>query len=320
MSEPLHLSNDALLQAVREVFQVESDALKRLAESADLRYVEAIRLIKHCQGRIVVCGMGKSGLIGKKIAPSFASLGQPAFFMHPGEAFHGDLGMVQSADVLLLLSYSGETDEILKIIPSIKRFGNKIIAITGGLQSSLAKNADLVLDASIEKEACPNNLAPTTSTTVALAIGDALAATLALETQFSPMDFAKYHPGGSLGRRLLTRVKDVMRSEQLPTVSAHTPITDALMVMTQTRTGLALVMENEQLLGVITDGDVRRYLLAGHQVASGVAQDMMTHSPRTIHETSMLAEAEELMREKHIKWLVVTNAQQQVSGILEWSQ
>lgn len=320
MSEPLHLSNDALLQAVREVFQVESDALKRLAESADLRYVEAIRLIKHCQGRIVVCGMGKSGLIGKKIAASFASLGQPAFFMHPGEAFHGDLGMVQSADVLLLLSYSGETDEILKIIPSIKRFGNKIIAITGGLQSSLAKNADLVLDASIEKEACPNNLAPTTSTTVALAIGDALAATLALETQFSPMDFAKYHPGGSLGRRLLTRVKDVMRSEQLPTVSAHTPITDALMVMTQTRTGLALVMENEQLLGVITDGDVRRYLLAGHQVASGVAQDMMTHSPRTIHETSMLAEAEELMREKHIKWLVVTNAQQQVSGILEWSQ
>ncbi|MCE0555827.1 KpsF/GutQ family sugar-phosphate isomerase [Motilimonas sp. E26] len=320
MSEPLYLSNDALMHAVREVFQVESDALKRLAETADQRYIDAIRLLKHCQGRIVVCGMGKSGLIGKKIAASFASLGQPAFFMHPGEAFHGDLGMVQPGDVLLLLSYSGETDEVLKIIPSLKHFGNKIIAITGGLESSLAKNADLVLDASIEKEACPNNLAPTTSTTVALAIGDALAATLALETQFSPMDFAKYHPGGSLGRRLLTRVKDVMRSEQLPTVSADTPITDALMVMTQTRTGLALVMQDDALLGVITDGDVRRYLLAGHQVTSGVAQDMMTRSPRTVDETCMLAEAEELMREKHIKWLVVTNAQQRVSGILEWSQ
>ncbi|MCE2596017.1 KpsF/GutQ family sugar-phosphate isomerase [Motilimonas cestriensis] len=320
MSEPLYLSNDALMHAVREVFQVESDALRRLADTADQRYIEAIRLVKHCQGRIVVCGMGKSGLIGKKIAASFASLGKPAFFMHPGEAFHGDLGMVQPGDVLLLLSYSGETDEVLKIIPSLKHFGNKIIAITGGLESSLAKNADLVLDASIEKEACPNNLAPTTSTTVALAIGDALAATLALETQFSPMDFAKYHPGGSLGRRLLTRVKDVMRSEQLPTVGADTPITDALMVMTQTRTGLALVMQDDALLGVITDGDVRRYLLAGHQVTSGVAQDMMTRSPRTVDETCMLAEAEELMREKHIKWLVVTNAQQRVSGILEWSQ
>ncbi|MCE2572149.1 KpsF/GutQ family sugar-phosphate isomerase [Motilimonas eburnea] len=320
MSAQLHLSDQRILEAVREVFQVESDALKRLATAADSRFIEAIRLIKHCQGRLIVCGMGKSGLIGKKIAASFASLGQPAFFLHPGEAFHGDLGMVQPDDVMLLLSYSGETDEVLKIIPSIKHFGNKIIAITGGLHSSLATNADVVLDASIEKEACPNNLAPTTSTTVALAIGDALAATLALETQFSPMDFAKYHPGGSLGRRLLTRVKDVMRSENLPKVTPTTPITDALMVMTETRTGLALVMENEQLAGVITDGDVRRYLLAGHQVASGVAQDMMTRSPRTIEQSCMLAQAEELMREKHIKWLVVLDDNQQVAGILEWSQ
>ncbi len=320
MSAQLHLSDQRILDAVREVFQVESDALKRLAITADASFIEAIRLIKHGRGRLIVCGMGKSGLIGKKIAASFASLGQPAFFLHPGEAFHGDLGMVQPDDVMLLLSYSGETDEVLKIIPSLKRFGNKIIAITGGLSSSLATNADIVLDASIEKEACPNNLAPTTSTTVALAIGDALAATLALETQFSPMDFAKYHPGGSLGRRLLTRVKDVMRSENLPEVSPQTPITDALMVMTETRTGLALVMRDGELAGVITDGDVRRYLLAGHQVASGVAQDMMTRSPRTIEQSCMLAEAEELMREKHIKWLVVVDDKQQVVGILEWSQ
>lgn len=320
MSAQLHLSDQRILEAVREVFQVESDALKRLATTADASFIEAIRLIKHCQGRLIVCGMGKSGLIGKKIAASFASLGQPAFFLHPGEAFHGDLGMVQPDDVMLLLSYSGETDEVLKIIPSIKHFGNKIIAITGGLNSSLATNADIVLDASIEKEACPNNLAPTTSTTVALAIGDALAATLALETQFSPMDFAKYHPGGSLGRRLLTRVKDVMRSDNLPEVAPNTPITDALMVMTETRTGLALVMQNGELAGVITDGDVRRYLLAGHQVTNGVAQDMMTRSPRTIEQSCMLAQAEELMREKHIKWLVVVDEQQQVAGILEWSQ
>ncbi|MFO6423215.1 SIS domain-containing protein [Motilimonas sp. KMU-193] len=320
MSAQLHLSDQRILEAVREVFQVESDALKRLATTADASFIEAIRLIKHCQGRLIVCGMGKSGLIGKKIAASFASLGQPAFFLHPGEAFHGDLGMVQPDDVMLLLSYSGETDEVLKIIPSIKHFGNKIIAITGGLNSSLATNADIVLDASIEKEACPNNLAPTTSTTVALAIGDALAATLALETQFSPMDFAKYHPGGSLGRRLLTRVKDVMRSDNLPKVAPTTPITDALMVMTETRTGLALVMQDGELAGVITDGDVRRYLLAGHQVASGVAQDMMTRSPRTVQQSCMLAQAEELMREKHIKWLVVVDEAQQVTGILEWSQ
>ncbi|RJG49951.1 KpsF/GutQ family sugar-phosphate isomerase [Motilimonas pumila] len=320
MPTELSLTADAIKQSVKQVFTVEAQALQQCAQRTGDEFVNAIALMKHCQGRVIVCGMGKSGLIGKKIAATLASVGTPSFFLHPGEAFHGDLGMVQANDILLLLSYSGETDEILKIIPSIKGFGNKIIAITGGLTSSLSKHADVVLDGSVDKETCPNNLAPTTSTTVALAIGDALASTLVLETEFSPMDFARYHPGGSLGKRLLTRVKDVMRSEQLPEVALDTPVTQALMVMTETRTGLALVLDQGVLQGVITDGDVRRYLLAGQDINQGKARDMMTVSPCRIDQEAMLAEAEDLMRQKHIKWLVVTDAQQALVGILEWSQ
>ncbi len=314
------LPNDELLASVREVFAVQSKALARLAEQAGQKFIDAIGLMKTCQGRVIVCGMGKSGLIGKKIAATLASVGTPSFFMHPGEAYHGDLGMIMPDDILLLISYSGETDEVLKIIPSIKHFGNKYIAITGNLQSTLAKNADVVLDARVEKETCPNNLAPTTSTTVALAIGDALASTISLENKFTPMDFAKYHPGGSLGKRLLTKVKDVMLSEDLPYVTAKTPLTDVLLIMTETRTGLALVMDGEELLGICTDGDLRRFLLTGSDVRSCLAQDMMTVSPCTISESDMLVDAEQLMRERHIKWLVVTNQQGRVTGMLEWSQ
>lgn len=320
MPTKLSLTADAIKQSVKQVFTVEAQALQQCADRVGDEFVNAIALMKHCQGRVIVCGMGKSGLIGKKIAATLASVGTPSFFLHPGEAFHGDLGMVQANDILLLLSYSGETDEILKIIPSIKAFGNKIIAITGGLNSSLSKHADVTLDGSVDKETCPNNLAPTTSTTVALAIGDALASTLVLETKFSPMDFARYHPGGSLGKRLLTRVKDVMRSDNLPEVALDTPVTQALMVMTETRTGLALVLEQGELKGVITDGDVRRYLLAGQDINQGLAQDMMTVSPCSVDQDTMLAEAEDLMRQKHIKWLVVTDSEQALVGILEWSQ
>jgi len=312
------LPESQLLKEVKDVFEVQSAAINAQSKLIGEDYLQALALMKNCKGRVIVCGMGKSGHIGKKIAATLASVGTPSFFMHPGEAFHGDLGMVTSADVLLLISYSGETDELLKIIPSIQHFGNKIISITGGKNSTLAKNSDVVLDASIEKETCPNNLAPSTSTTLTLVIGDALANTLTLEKDFSPMDFARFHPGGSLGKRLLTFVRDEMRSENLPIVTAETSLTDVLMVMTETRTGLAIVLENSELKGVITDGDVRRFLISGQNIVDSQAKQLMNTTPCLISADARLTEAEELMREKHIKWLVVSNDNKKVDGIIEW--
>jgi arabinose-5-phosphate isomerase len=312
------LPESKLLKEVQSVFEVQSAAIHAHSKRVGEDYLQALALMKNCKGRVIVCGMGKSGHIGKKIAATLASVGTPSFFMHPGEAFHGDLGMVTADDVLLLISYSGETDEVLKIIPSLQHFGNKIISITGGKHSTLAKNSDVVLDASIEKETCPNNLAPSTSTTLTLVIGDALANTLTLEKEFSPMDFARFHPGGSLGKRLLTFVRDEMRSENLPFVSVNTSLTDVLMVMTETRTGLAIVLENQKLKGVITDGDVRRFLISGQSIVDSQAKQLMNTKPCLIKAEARLTEAEELMREKHIKWLVVSDDANKVDGIIEW--
>jgi len=314
------LSNEQLLAEVRTVFDVQSAAISARSKTLGDEYLTALGLIKNCTGRVIVCGMGKSGHIGRKISASLASLGTPSFVLHPGEAFHGDLGMVTAADLMILISYSGETDELLKIIPSLQSFGTKIIAITGGLNSSLAKNSDVVLDASIEKETCPNNLAPTTSTTLTLVIGDALASVSTLEKGFSPMEFARFHPGGSLGRRLLTFVKNEMRSENLPFVNVDTTLTDALLVMTETRTGLALVMHEGVLQGVITDGDLRRFLISGQSINGTLAGDLMNKNPRFISPETRLAEAEELMRENHIKWLIVSEDGKKIDGIIEWGQ
>jgi len=317
---PFSLPAEQLLKEVRNVFNVQSAALASHSKQLGNEYLQALALMKNCTGRVIVCGMGKSGHIGKKISATLASVGMPSFFMHPGEAFHGDLGMVTKEDLLLLISYSGETDELLKIIPSIQHFGNKIISITGGLHSTLAQNSDVVLDASVEKETCPNNLAPTTSTTLALVIGDALASTLTLDNNFSPMDFARFHPGGSLGKRLLTFVKNEMRSDNLPFVAPDTSLTDVLLVMTETRTGLALVMKEEQLQGVITDGDLRRFLISGKTINACSASELMNPSPRFISPDARLTDAEDIMREKHIKWLIVSADGKQVAGIIEWGQ
>lgn len=314
------LSNEQLLTEVRTVFDVQSAAISARSKALGDEYLKALALIKNCTGRVIVCGMGKSGHIGKKISASLASLGTPSFFLHPGEAFHGDLGMVTDEDLMILISYSGETDELLKIIPSLQSFGSKIISITGGLTSSLAKNSDVVLDASVEKETCPNNLAPTTSTTLSLVIGDALASVSTLEKGFTPMEFARFHPGGSLGRRLLTFVKNEMRSENLPFVEEKTSLTDALLVMTETRTGLALVMKDGELQGVITDGDLRRFLIAGQSINGSVASELMNNNPCFISPETRLSEAEELMREQHIKWLVVSEDGKKIAGIIEWGQ
>lgn len=317
---PFSLPSEQLLKEVRNVFDVQSAALASHSKQLGNEYLQALALMKNCTGRVIVCGMGKSGHIGKKISATLASVGMPSFFMHPGEAFHGDLGMITKEDLLLLISYSGETDELLKIIPSIQHFGNKIISITGGLHSTLAQNSDVVLDASVEKETCPNNLAPTTSTTLALVIGDALASTLTLDNNFSPMDFARFHPGGSLGKRLLTFVKNEMRSDNLPFVAPDTSLTDVLLVMTETRTGLALVMKEEQLQGVITDGDLRRFLISGKTINACSASELMNPSPRFISPDARLTDAEDIMREKHIKWLIVSADGKQVAGIIEWGQ
>lgn len=250
---------------------------------------------------------------------TFASTGTPSFFLHPTEAFHGDLGMLKPIDIVMLISYSGETDDVNKLIPSLKNFSNKIIAVTSNKNSTLARHADYVLDITVEREVCPNNLAPTTSTLVTLALGDALAVSLITARNFQPADFAKFHPGGSLGRRLLCKVKDQMQT-RLPTILPTTNFTDCLTVMNEGRMGVALVMENEQLKGIITDGDIRRALTAnGAETLNKTAKDFMTSSPKTIHQDEFLSKAEDFMKAKKIHSLVVVNDENHVVGLVEFS-
>lgn len=264
----------------------------------------------------MVCGMGKSGLIGKKMVATFASTGTPSFFLHPAEAFHGDLGMLKPVDVLILISYSGETEEVIKLIPSLQSFGNQIIAMAGNGKSTLAKHADIWLDVSVEREVCPNNLAPTTSTLATMAMGDTLAVALIEAIQFKAMDFARYHPGGSLGRKLLTRVKDVMHSPA-PAVSPHTSFHDCLMVMTQSRLGMAIVMDQGKLVGIVTDGDLRRALLENEGVIRKPVSEFMTANPHTINDGAQLSEAEIYMQDNKIRALAVTSDDGEVLGVVE---
>ncbi|MBF0751137.1 MULTISPECIES: KpsF/GutQ family sugar isomerase [unclassified Pasteurella] len=307
------------LKIARDTLSVESLALTQLSQRLDENFNQIVELIFHCQGRLVIGGIGKSGLIGKKMVATFASTGTPSFFLHPTEAFHGDLGMLKPIDIVMLISYSGETDDVNKLIPSLKNFGNKIIALTSNKYSTLARHADYVLDITVEREVCPNNLAPTTSALVTLALGDALAVSLITARNFQPADFAKYHPGGSLGRRLLCRVKDQMLT-RLPIISPETNFTDCLTVMNEGRMGVALVMENSQLKGIITDGDIRRALTAnGEKTLKKTAQDFMTSSPKTINQNEFLAKAEDFMKEKKIHSLVAVDDENNVVGLIEFS-
>ncbi|MGL4821592.1 MAG: KpsF/GutQ family sugar-phosphate isomerase, partial [Plesiomonas shigelloides] len=271
-----------VMESIKQTFKQQGNTLLTLAaEFNRAQYKLAISLMIQCKGHVIICGMGKSGHVGRKISATLASTGTPSFFVHPAEAFHGDLGMITPDDVVVLISNSGETDEVLKLIPSLKNFGNRIIAITGGMQSTLAKNADAVLDIKMQGESCPNNLAPTTSTTLTMAIGDALASALMNKRHFMPNDFAKFHPGGSLGRRLLTRLKDVM-STRLTKVNPDTSLKVVIVGMTQDQHGIALVMEDTNLVGVITDGDLRRAMTRqDFNLDTFKAKDIMTHSPIT---------------------------------------
>jgi arabinose-5-phosphate isomerase len=301
-----------------EALKAEALAVDSLIGRIDDRFSETIDSILATQGRVVVSGMGKSGLVGQKIAATFASTGTPSFFMHPGEALHGDLGMILPNDLVLLISNSGETEEVLRLLPALKRFGNRVIAMTGGRTSTLAKFADHVLDISVEREICPLNLAPTTSTLVTMAMGDALAVTLMEKRGFEPQDFARFHPGGSLGRKLLTKVADVMHTQNLPTVYATATMRETMLKMTAGRLGVAVITEesNQQILGILTDGDLRRAFSERQAQLESPVRAFMTKNPVTIHSQAQFLDAEALMLQRKIKVLVVAD-QGQFQGLVE---
>lgn len=307
------------IAAGRKVLGTEIHALQSVADRLDARFAQACRLMLACRGRVVCTGMGKSGHIARKIAATLASTGTPAFFVHPGEASHGDLGMIQDDDVVLALSYSGESDELNMIMPVLKRQGNTVISMTGRPQSRLAGFSDVHLDIAVPEEACPHGLAPTSSTTVSLALGDALAVALLEARGFSPEDFARSHPAGSLGRRLLVKIDDLMHSgDALPAVRADASVTDALLEMSQKRLGMtAVVDEHMALLGVFTDGDLRRALAAGpidfSQTAVG---SLMVRSPKTVAAGQLAVEAAHLLERHRINGLLVVDAENRLVGAL----
>jgi len=320
MSDPSITSvhSDVLIESARRTLSTQAQALANLANNVTEEFAKAVRMILESKGRTIICGMGKSGLIGKKIAATLASTGTPSFFLHPGEAFHGDLGMIQAQDTLILISYSGETEELMRLLPSLKSFGNPSIALVGNIESTLAKHCDCVLDISVDRETCPNNLAPTTSTTMTAAMGDALAVALMECRNFKPQDFARFHPGGSLGRKLLTRVKDLMHKDDLPVCTPETTLKDAISVMTHGRMGVVLIQEAEKLLGIFTDGDLRRAMLKESEgMIHKTMTVLMTSNPKTINENVMIVQAEEQMLRDKITLLVVVDDSQNVSGILE---
>jgi arabinose-5-phosphate isomerase len=318
-----HALSDAerFLALARDVLDIEADAVRALKQRLGAPFLAAHRMIIETRGRVVVTGMGKSGHIGGKIASTFASTGTPSFFMHPGEASHGDLGMITRDDIVLALSNSGETEEILRILPLIKRRGAKVIAITGRPESTLATEADVHLDAGVEKEACPLNLAPTASTTAALALGDALALSLLEARGFGTEDFAMHHPGGTLGRKLLVHVGDIMRKgAQLPRNGPDTLVPAAIFEMSAKGIGMtAIVDENDKLLGIYTDGDLRRTLEKHDSIRNLRVAEVMTRNPRTIAPEKLAAEAVQLMEQYKIGGrLVVTSPDGRLVGAITY--
>jgi len=314
----LPLDSDALLARARATFDIESAAVLGLKARLGPAFVEAVRRILEVRGRVVVMGMGKSGHVGRKIAATLASTGTPAMFVHPAEASHGDLGMIKAVDIVLAISNSGESDELAAILPVVKRQGVPLIAMTGGRESSLARHADIVLDSGVEKEACPLNLAPTASTTAQMALGDALAVALLDARGFGAEDFARSHPGGALGRKLLTHVSDVMRSgEAVPRVAPAAGISELMRAMSNQGFGAAAVMgEGGRAEGIFTDGDLRRLIEAGADLRTPTAADVMHRGPRTIRADALAVEAAELMEQHGITRLFVVDAEDRLVGAL----
>jgi len=312
------MKNDQLKKLALAVIETELNAIDALKLRINDDFASACQLLLDCKGRVVVTGMGKSGHIGGKIAATLASTGTPAFFVHPGEASHGDLGMITDKDVVLALSNSGETHELLTIVPIIKRLAVPLISMTGNAQSTLAQQADINIDIAVEKEACPLGLAPTSSTTVTLVMGDALAVACLDARGFTAKDFALSHPGGSLGRRLLLHVADIMHTgDDIPRVADNASLRDALLEMTRKKLGMtAIVDNNNQLLGIFTDGDLRRALDKNIDIHSASINDVMTKNCKTIQKNILAAEALKIMEDKKINAIVVVNDDNTLTGAI----
>ena len=298
--------------------EIESEAVAVLGRRLDQQFLKAAELLLACHGRVVVSGIGKSGHVARKIASTMASTGTPAFFVHPAEANHGDLGMITRHDVLIAISYSGETEELLSIVPLVKRQGAGLISMTGNARSSLAREADVHLDCKVDQEACPLNLAPTASTTATLALGDALAITLLDARGFGPDDFARSHPGGALGRRLLTHVADIMRTgDEIPCVADSASFADAVLEISRKRMGMTAVVDSQQkLVGIFTDGDLRRSLAQGADMRQARVSDVMTRNPRSIRPQALAVEAAQLMEQFKTTQLPVVDDHGLLTGAL----
>lgn len=313
----MNMASKSYKQYAKEVFSIEAKCLADLGRQLDADFDEAVETILRSKGRVIVTGVGKSGLIGRKISATLASTGTSSLFMHPVEAFHGDLGMVRKEDVVIGISYSGETEELLKLLPFMK--GNKIrfIGISGNPKSTLAQHSDFHLNVKVYKEACPLELAPTSSTTATLAMGDALAVALMKARDFQPEDFAQFHPGGSLGRKLLTTVEHTMFKSKLPVVKPNDSIKTVINTMSSGRLGMAVVVDKDKIAGVITDGDLRRAMdQYTEELFTKKASEIMTRQPKTIAKTMMMAEAEELMNKHKITSLLVAD-KGKLAGIVQ---
>ena len=313
------MPNKTNLEIAKDVFRIEAIAIANLTEQLDNQFDGAIKAILNTNGRVVICGMGKSGLIGTKIMATMASTGTQCFFMHPGEAFHGDLGMVAKEDIFIALSNSGETEEVIKLLPFLKDNQNIIISMTGNPESTLAINSNFHLNIAVPQEACPLQLAPTSSTTATLVMGDALAVALMEARDFQPQDFARFHPGGSLGRKLLTKVKHEMKTENLPFVSETDSVKNVIQTMTEGRLGLCIVNKSisENNLGIITDGDLRRHMeIDAASIMSKTAKEIMSANPTFIDSNEKLSAAEELMNENKITSLLVSDGKN-ISGVIQ---
>lgn len=312
------LTSQDILILARETLHKEAEALMHMATELDEQFIGAVDRILACTGKVILTGMGKSGLIGRKIAATLASTGTPSFYLHPGEAFHGDLGMISSEDVVLALSHSGETDEVLKIVPFIHSNGNVLISITSNPESTLAKNSDLHLNACVKEEACILHLAPTTSTTAQLAMGDALAIALMKARDFTAMDFARLHPGGSLGRRLLMTVGNVMRKNDLPIVAPNCGATEMIHRMTRGGLGLIVIVDEGKIVGIVTDGDLRRAMESLQAKFFDInVMDIATRSPKSINKNAKLIDAEKMMTQHKVNSLLVTDDDGELCGVIQ---
>jgi arabinose-5-phosphate isomerase len=305
------------LSLARKVLQTEAAAILALVDGLGDSFERTVQLLLDCRGRVIVTGMGKSGIICRKIAATLSSTGTPAFFLHPAEAIHGDLGVVQADDVVIALSYSGETEELLRLLETIKRLGARLVAITGDCASTLGKAADVALSCRVSEEACPMNLVPTASTTAALALGDALAMTVLVAKGFRQEDFANLHPGGKLGKRLMRAEQLMHGGEQRPMVRSETPMADVIYEMSRKGLGMTCVVDgNDTLLGIITDGDLRRHMLDGLDIFNRTGGDIMTRNPVTIGRETLAVEALNVLEQRKITSIVVVDAATCVQGVV----